>query len=852
MNDLSAIGIGYDDGDIDTNRSANAHINDLVAQRYSRRQTLLGGLSAMTTAVFGGALLAGCDDDGDGVGQAPVVISAGQSIQTTAGKTVTLNATASDNATSAGFNQISGPTVPVTTTGNSITFTAPAVATSTPIVFEFVATGPRGSARSESTVTVLPATLDFTAVPKNLNDVVTVPAGYSVGVLYRLGDPIANGVSAYANDGGDTNFAQRAGDHHDGMSYFGLAATGTAPDAANNTRGMLVLNHENITQAYLHIAGPTNNPRSSSDLASLPRPEAQAIKEIEAHGVSAIEVTRASATGAWSYVQGSPLNRRITPNTPMRFNGPVRGNAQLRTAYSPDGTTGRGTINNCANGYMPWGTYLTNEENWAGYFRRLPGDAAVRTNTGNARQNASLARYGAPEGRAGNYGWATVNAATAGDTTFSRWNITANAALAADGTGDFRNEIFQFGWVVEVDPYSATAVPRKRTALGRMNHEGCWAGRVVAGVRPAFYMGDDAQNEYIYKFVSTAVWSAADATPADRLATGDKYLDSGTLYVARFNADGSGTWLPLVFGQNGLTATNAVYPFADQADVLINARIAADILGATKMDRPEWTAVNPVNGEMYCTLTNNSSRTPATTDPANPRAYVDPKLPQGDVVNADPPTAAQATRGNANGHVIRLREAGDTTEATAFTWDIYAFGSGADLDKQNINLSGLDDSNDFSSPDGLWFGLPTNVTGQVAPLMWLQTDDGAYTDVTNCMMLVGIPGRVADGGARTVNNTLTTAANVTSTSTTATRIGAAPGAKLKRFLVGPKECEITGITSTPDGRSVFVNIQHPGENGGPNNITSSWPANQGGQAGLSRPRSSTIVITKNDGGIVGL
>ncbi len=152
------------------------------------------------------------------------------------------------------------------------------------------------------------------------------------------------------------------------------------------------------------------------------------------------------------------------------------------------------------------------------------------------------------------------------------------------------------------------------------------------------------------------------------------------------------------------------------------------------------------------------------------------------------------------------------------------------------------------------FSLPSNVAGQGAnPVMWLQTDDGAYTDVTNCMMLAAIPGRVGDGGAKTVNNRLTTAANVTTTSTTNTFVGKAPGATLKRFLVGPKECEITGITSTPDGRALFVNIQHPGENGGPTNITSSWPASQTGTpATPSRPRSSTIVITREDGGLVGI
>ena len=838
MTDLNIVG-AYDDGDIDTNVSGNLHLNDIVAERYSRRQTLMGGLGAMTTAVFGGSLLAGCDDDDGDVGDGPIVVSAGQTVDAAPGKVVTLTATASDNATSASFTQVSGPTVEVTTSGNSISFTVPAVATATEIVFEFTASNGDDRASARSTVRVAATSLTFAPVAKNLNDVVTVPANHSVTVLYRLGDPIAAGVGTYGNDGSDTNFAQRAGDHHDGMSYFALNTAGTGPSASNSARGVLVLNHENITQAYLHANGPTPSPR----------PESEALKEIEAHGVSVIEVTRATS-GAWSYVQASALNRRVTPFTEMEIKGPVAGNALLRTAFSTAGTRGRGTINNCANGQMPWHTYLTNEENWAGYFRRDTGDAARR----DARQNRSLTRYGITEGRPGNYGWTTVTPTDANDTRFRKWNITASAE--GDATGDFRNEAFQYGWVVEIDPFNPAAAPRKRTALGRMNHEGCWPGRTVAGTKPAFYMGDDAQGEYIYKFVSNTAWVAADAgDTVDRLAMGDKYLDAGTLYVAKFNADGTGQWLPLVFGQvPELPASGnlAAYTFADQADILINTRLAADAVGATKMDRPEWTAVNPVNGEMYCTLTNNSSRTPATTDAPNPRAYVDVKVPQGDLVNADPPTSSQATRGNANGHVIRLRENGDTTEATAFAWDIYAFGSGADLDPANINLSDLTDDNDFSSPDGCWFGQSTNASGQVSPIMWLQTDDGAYTDITNCMMLVAMPGSVGDGGTRTVNNTLRTAANVTTTSTTETRIGAAPGTKLKRFLVGPKECEITGITSTPDGKSIFVNIQHPGENGNPSNITSSWPASQNGTAGSSRPRSSTIVITRDDGGVVGL
>ncbi|VVT19108.1 Phosphatase [Sphingomonas sp. EC-HK361] len=818
----------FHDGDIDTNLSSNPHISDLIGARYSRRQTLGGGVGAMTAAVFGSALLAGCNEDGGGSG-AQVFVPAGSSVATTSGKTVTLNSTAT-NATSFSWTQISGPTVALTGANTtSASFQAPAVTSAQTLVFQFTGTGAGGkTGQTQTTVTVSPATLDFSAVSKSLADVVTVPSGYNVTVLYRLGDPIANGVAAYANNGTDTTFSKRAGDHHDGMSYFGLAASGAGFDVTNNTRGLLVLNHENINQPYLHTNGATTTGGV--------RPEAEALKEIECHGVSVVEISKAS--GTWAYAQASTFNRRITPLTPMAFSGPVKGNAALKTLYSTTGTAGRGTINNCANGTMPWGSYLTNEENWAGYFRRVTGDVAAR-GTSTTKANVSLARYGIPENRAGNYGWATVTPADANDTSYRRWNISVDATKAADGTGDFRNEAFQFGWVVEIDPFDPASTPRKRTALGRMNHEGCQCGRTIAGVKPAFYMGDDAQNEYIYKFVSNVAWSAADANPSNRLATGDKYLDAGTLYVAKFNADGSGQWLPLVFGQGPLTAANASYAFADQADVLINARLAADALGATRMDRPEWTAVNPVTGEMYCTLTNNSSRTPIgganPTDTANPRAYVDAKVTSG------------STSGNANGHIIRLREAGDTTEATAFTWDIYAFGARSTANATNVNLSGLDATNDFSSPDGLWFGIPSNTTGNGTPVLWIETDDGAYTDVTNCMLLAAIPGNVGDGGTKTVTNTIGALSGSQST-----RVGKAPGASLKRFLVGPKECEITGITTTPDGTALFVNIQHPGENGNPANITSNWPDSQTSTTAKARPRSATIVITKADGGIVGI
>jgi secreted PhoX family phosphatase len=255
------------------------------------------------------------------------------------------------------------------------------------------------------------------------------------------------------------------------------------------------------------------------------------------------------------------------------------------------------------------------------------------------------------------------------------------------------------------------------------------------------------------------------------------------------------------------------------------------------MDRPEWTGVNPANGEIYLTLTNNNNagRPITGTDAANPRSYVEP-------------VGTGSTSGNPNGHIIRMREAGNLPTATTFAWDIYLFGADStDANAANVNLSGLTTDNDFSSPDGLWFARPQNPSGVGRPLLWIQTDDGAFTDRCNCMMLAALPGRVGDGGARTITNTNGT------TATQATFVGApATAATLRRFLVGPVQAEITGVDTTPDGRTVFVGIQHPGENGTPAAPSSNWPANQNGAAPGVRPRSAVVAVTRTDGGIVGI
>ena len=822
----------YTDGDVDTNPMQSEHLWEMVESRYSRRH-MLRGAAAATAAFMGTSLLTACgNEDGNG-GLAPGgTISAGTDITTSSGRVVSLVATGGGEVS--GFEQISGPAVTLSSNrGANPTFMAPAVEAATPLVFRYRAVQGGKTISDEVTVTVGPPQLGFTAVAKNRSDLVTIPEGYTATILYRTGDPILPGVAAYRNDGTDTNFAGRAGDHHDGMYYYGLNAAGTARQDDSSERGLLVMNHENINDQYLHANGPTNSPAG-------PRPAAESLKEIEAHGVGIVEVRSAEESGAWSYNQNSSFNRRITPNTPVQFNGPVRGHPLLRTKYSPDGTLGRGTVNNCAMGFFLWGTFVTCEENWAGYFTRPSADNAARS----VRESISLRRYGVTQ-TVGSYGWSTTTPAA---DIYQRWDARVAAGQPADGSGDYRNEPFQFGWCVEIDPYDPASRPRKRTALGRMGHEGAWHGQWVAGRKVSVYLGDDARNEYFYKFVSANVWDPADANRSDRLAVGDKYLDSGTLYAARFNADGTGAWLPLVFGQvphRPAVGADPAYVFADQADILINPRLAADAVGATRMDRPEWTASNNRTGEIYLTLTNNRTqeRPLAATDAANPRHYLDPKAAGA------APSGAQSPYGNPNGHIVRLREGNDNSESLVFTWDIYLFGANADADAANVNLSGLTAENDFSSPDGLWFARPQNAGGQTnRQLLWIQTDDGAYTDTTNNQMLAAMPGRTGDGGARTITNR--DAAGTTRQQTTIVG-AAATGATLRRFTVGPVECEITGVDSTPDGRTLFYNIQHPGEGGSPASPTSQWPSSQGSGPG-PRPRSATVIVTKNDGGIVAL
>ncbi|SUV89968.1 Predicted phosphatase [Bordetella holmesii] len=399
----------------------------------------------------------------------------------------------------------------------------------------------------------------------------------------------------------------------------------------------------------------------------------------------------------------------------------------------------------------------------------------------------------------GRYGWeSAANDPSEVLGEFARFNITPTGI---DATQDWRNEVNGFGYLVEIDPYDPNSIATKRSALGRYAHEGCAYGKLEAGKPISFYSGDDSQFEYIYRFVSEAVWDPKDAERTDRLAVGAKYMDRGTLYVARFNADGSGEWLPLTPASVGTGGRTLGDEFGSLENIIINTRGAADFVGATPMDRPEWTATHPGNGDIYLSLTNNTRRNATSgVNAANPRLN------------------------NVNGHIVRWH---DEAGANTFKWDIFVFGSGAGADA-DTNRSGLTAMNELASPDGLAF--------DDRGILWIQTDNGIdngrNNDVArtiNDQMLAVIPGALADSSG------------------TGPVINASNQADLRRFFVGPNEAEITGFAFTPDYTTIFLNVQHP----------VNWPAYDTDDATVAttsrvRPRSSTVVIQRADDGKIGV
>ncbi|WP_194791668.1 PhoX family protein [Pseudomonas sp. UFMG81] len=605
--------------------------------------------------------------------------------------------------------------------------------------------------------------LGFQSIKGSRTDGCVVATGYSAYVLAPWGTPLNNNAKPWQADGSNSasDQANAMGMHHDGMHFFPLA--GSADD------GLLAINFEYIDTAALHPHGPTT--------VDGRRPAEEVRKEINAHGAGVVRIRKVN--GRWQVVDNDPLNRRFTTATTMDIAGPLRGSEHVRTRFSPSGVECRGTNNNCGNGYTPWGTYLTCEENWPGIF----------VNT--ASRPADQVRIGV-SATVGQYSWETAAGdASEFDDEFARFNITPTGDSASD---DYRNEASTYGYIVEIDPYNSATRAVKRTALGRFRHEGCCPGLAVAGKPLVWYMGDDSNNEYLYKFVSDAHWDPADANRADRLATGAKYLDKGKLYVARFNADGSGAWLLL----DTATATTAGGTlgalYGDLAGIILNTRGAADAVGATPMDRPEWTAVNPLNGDTYLTLTNNSARSPDKVDAANPRGP------------------------NRHGHIIRWH---DSDDQQRFTWDIFVFGANAD-GGPDINRSGLTEMNQFASPDGMSFDS--------RGVLWFETDNGeqSVTRYTNDQLLAVIPTDLVDASGTQVP------------------INASNQADLRRFFVGPNGCEVTGITFTPDNKTLFVNIQHP--DNWPSTALATDATPNGSKV---RPRSSTVVIQRNDGGEIG-
>jgi len=554
-------------------------------------------------------------------------------------------------------------------------------------------------------------------------DEIKVPEGYYARTLIRWGEPLSASAPAH-NVWEQTAEAQNQqfGYNCDFIGYLPLPLGSTS-----STRGLLVVNHEYTNEELMF---PNYDPKKPT--------RTQVDVGIAAHGVSVVEIQRAP-DGTWSYVRNSPFNRRITGETPMRISGPAAGHPLMQTSEDPTGTVVRGTLNNCAGGKTPWGTVLTAEENFHQYFG----------NFGKFDRNdpryAIHRRYGMPAEQS-ERGWELYH---------SRFDVAREP-----------NEGFRHGWMVEVDPYDPNMTPVKRTALGRFRHEAATIGIAPDG-RVVAYMGDDAVFEYVYKFVTKGKYN-----PRDRAANMN-LLDEGTLYVARFNDDGSGEWLPLVFGQGPLTPANG---FNSQAEVVINARRAGDLLGATKMDRPEDVEPNPVTKKIYVALTNNTRRGTEGqpgTDKANPRAK------------------------NEAGHIIEITETNNDYASTTFRWEMFII-AGLPSDPTTF-FAGFDKSK--VSP----IGAPDNVAFDNAGNLWIATD-GAARAIKYNDGLFAVPVQGPQRG------------------------------NLQQFFSSVAGSEVCGPEFTPDNRTLFLAIQHPGEGGTFEKPISTWPD----RVGLPRPSVITI------------
>jgi secreted PhoX family phosphatase len=527
-----------------------------------------------------------------------------------------------------------------------------------------------------------------------------VADGYDADVLIRWGDPVLPGAPAFdpLRQSADAQ-KQQFGYNNDYLGYFPI------PGSDPGRHGLLVVNHEYTNEELMF---PGLGRQDGKAAFAKMTPELAAI-ERAAHGGCVLEVRRED--GKWRVVRNSKFSRRIDTDTPMEISGPAAGHERMRTTDDPNGRRVLGMLNNCAGGITPWNTWLSCEENFHGYFWGKLEDAHTEAR--------NYKRYGVP----GNW------------QAWGKWDKRFDIAAEP-------NEANRFGWVVEIDPFDPASTPKKRTALGRFKHEGASVlvnkdGRVVV------YTGDDERFDYVYRFVSSRAFA-----PKDRAANMD-LLDEGILSVARYNADGSGEWLPLVQGEGPLTEANG---FRSQADLLIETRRAADLLGATKMDRPEDVEANLQQQKVYVVLTNNTNRKSDQVNAANPRPD------------------------NRFGHIIEMTPPDGDHAASAFTWEILLKCGDPAIAHVGATFSSATTKNG-------WFGMPDNCAVDGQGRLWISTDGNsdAGTGRSDGLWAVG-----TEGATRGTS---------------------------QLFFRCPAGAELCGPMFTPDDETVFVAIQHPGDDG---------------------------------------
>lgn len=526
-----------------------------------------------------------------------------------------------------------------------------------------------------------------------------VAEGYDADILLRWGDAVLPGAPEF-------DPAKQTAEAQSKQFGYNNDYVGFIPLDGADYHGLLVVNHE-YTNPHLMFPGLVQVVDGKIKQGALSKEQVDV--EMAAHGGTIVEIRKVD--GKWQVVTDGKYNRRITSNTPMQVTGPAAGHDRLKTSADASGTKVFGTLNNCAGGVTPWGTYIMAEENFHGYFQgKLPEGHA---------EAANYKRYGVPEG---SYEWGNF---------YDRFDLSKEP-----------NEPNRFGWIVEVDVMDPTSTPKKRTALGRTKHEG--AESIVAkNGKVVFYLGDDERFDYVYKFVTDGTFN-----PNDRAANRD-LLDKGTLYVAKFNEDGTMQWLPMVHGQGALTAENG---FKSQADVLIETRRAGDLLGATKMDRPEDVQPNAVNGKVYVMLTNNTKRKADQVNAANPRAD------------------------NAFGHIIEISENDGDFTATSGKWEVL-------LKCGDPSVAAVGATFSTETTKNGWFGMPDNCAVDSAGRLWVATDgnNNKATGRTDGLWAVD-----TEGEARATS---------------------------KLFFRVPVGAELCGPLFTPDDETAFVAVQHPGDGG---------------------------------------